>query len=199
MKGLQQFMGTIGTDYNWFDGVVFALLAIGFFWGRLQGMSHQLLGVCQWVATFVLCGKLYLYPGGLLVRWVNFQPGYAYVFSYLMLALGIKIIFVMIQRAVGKKLMASDIFGRMEYPLGVIACQVRLVSMMLVFLALLNAKYVSQEEMENAERNQRETWGVLTMRVLGSFKDRVFQGSLTGRLVKYHCHGQLVVASAPSQ
>ena len=188
----------LNLGFNWFDLFVLVMLIVGIFVGRKRGMSLELLAVLQWlVIVFVsalACGTL----GKMLADLSGLSPVLTYIAAYLLAALAVKVVFVMIKRMAGEKLVASDVFGNFEYYLGMTAGLVRFACIVLFVLALLNAKQVSKAEVDAQLKSQQEWAGSIYFPPFGVIQRAIFEGSLTGRAVKQYLPDQLInVDSAP--
>src|SRR5690606_38857631 len=107
--------------------------------GRKRGMSEELLDVFQWLTIIVLGAMLYEPLGNLISRGGSMGLFYAYLISYILTALVIKLVFSTVKRAVGEKLVHSDAFGSFEYYLGMGAGMLRCFCVLLFCLSLLHA------------------------------------------------------------
>lgn len=179
--------------YNWFDLVVFAFLVVGLFRGRKRGMSEELLAIFQWLSIVVAAAYFYRPFGLFLVSISGMSRLGCYMAAYLLIAVGIKLLFSSIKRAVGEKLVGSDIFGRMEYYLGMAAGVLRYACMLLMFLAFLNAKYISEGELKRVAKVQKDNFGDISFPTFGSLQQDVFKKSLVGSLTKQHLSNHLIV------
>src|SRR5687767_13596795 len=95
---------------SWFDLAVVVLLIVGLLRGRKRGMSEELLVVLQWL--IIVVGGAYLYEpvGRRLSGAANLSLLTGYVIVYVGFAIFVKIIITMVRRAVGEKLVGSDVF-----------------------------------------------------------------------------------------
>src|SRR6266545_5626375 len=183
---------TFDFGINWFDLCVLALLVVGVIVGRKRGMSLEMLSMLQWL-TIVFVGAILCDPfGRLLADLSGIRPVLTYIAAYLLAALVIKILFVLIRRMAGEKLVSGEIFGRTEYYLGMIAGLVRFACITLFVLALLNAKQVSKAELDAQLRSQQDWAGSIYFPPFGSIQRAVFEDSLSGRAVKQYLSAQLI-------
>jgi len=178
--------------YNWFDLVAGAVLIVGFFVGRKRGMSLELLTVLQWLAI-VFLGALACDPlGRMFADFSGLNPTLTYITAYLLTAIGIKILFVLIRRMTGEKLVGNTVFGNMEYYLGMGAGVVRFACILIFALALLNAKHYTKAEIEAKLKYQKDWAGSIYFPPLGEIQQTIFEDSLTGRAVKQFMSAQLI-------
>jgi hypothetical protein len=102
----------------------------------------------------------------------------------------------MIRRMAGEKLVASDVFGNFEYYLGMTAGLIRFACITLFVMALLNAKQVSNVELDAQLKSQQDSLGSIYIPPFGSIQRAVFEGSLIGRAVKQYLSAQLINVDA---
>jgi len=182
----------LNLSFNWFDLFVLVMLVVGVFVGRKRGMSMELLSVLQWLlivfAGAMACGPL----GKMLSDLSGMSPVLTYITAYLFAALVIKIVFVVIRRMAGEKLVAGDVFGNFEYYLGMVAGLVRFACIVLFVMALLNAQQVSKAEIDAQLKAQREWAGSIYFPPFGVIQRGIFEGSFTGRAVKQYLSAQLI-------
>ena len=179
--------------YNWFDLVVFVFLVVGVFRGRKRGMSEELLAIFMWLSIVLASANFYRPAGLFLVSITGMSRLVCYITAYLLIAIVIKLLFSFIKRAVGEKLVGSDIFGRMEYYLGMAAGMLRYACMLLMFMAFLNAKCVSEAELRRVAKLQKDNFGDISFPTFGSLQQDVFKKSLVGSLTKQHLSNHLIV------
>src|SRR2546422_6690284 len=103
---------------SWVDLVIVGLLIIGVLRGRKRGMSEELLDLLKWLLIVVVAAQFYQPVGDLFAGNSMFSRLSWYLAIYVTMILAIKIIFSLIKKRVGEKLVGSDIFGRAEYYLG---------------------------------------------------------------------------------
>jgi uncharacterized membrane protein required for colicin V production len=178
--------------FNWFDLVVVALLVVGIFVGRKRGMSLELLSLLQWLMIVFVAAMVCNPLGSMLADISGISPVLSYITAYLMAAVVIKILFMVIRRMAGEKLVASDVFGNFEYYLGMIAGMVRFACIILFVMALLNARQVGKAELDAQLRSQREWAGSIYFPPYGVIQRSVFSDSITGRAVKQYLSAQLI-------
>ncbi|MBM3837049.1 MAG: CvpA family protein [Verrucomicrobia bacterium] len=192
-------MNLPNVPFNWVDLVVVAALLVGALIGRKKGMSEELLPVFQWLAI-VAVGALYYEPfGKFLAEYTNLSLLPAYLIVYLGILLGHVLFFSWLKRIVGEKLVASDIFGRLEFYLGMAAGAARFGCIVMVAFAMLHARYISPDQLAAEAKMQRENFGSITFPTLGLLQQSVFEKSAVGRAVKKYLNEQLIAATPPNR
>ncbi|MBI3853468.1 MAG: CvpA family protein [Verrucomicrobia bacterium] len=183
---------------NWFDLVVVAVLVVGVLRGRKRGMSQELVDLIQWLA--IICGGAFLYQplGQTFAQFTSSGMLFSYVFVYLLIAVVIKLFFMMIKHSIGGKLVGSDVFGGAEYYLGMPAGMVRFACVLMMALALLNARSFTAEEIAADDKFQNDVYGSKFFPGLNALQNEVFENSLSGSFVKKQLEFLLITPTAPS-
>jgi uncharacterized membrane protein required for colicin V production len=185
-------MTKIDYSFNWFDLCVLAILIVGIVVGRKRGMSVELLSVLQWLVMVVVAALASGPFGKMLAEFSGLGPAFTYITAYLLVAIAIKVVFVMIRRMAGEKLISGEMFGRFEYYLGMIAGMIRFACMIIFFLALMNAKQISKAELAAQLKHQQDWAGSVYFPPFGSIQQAIFEESLSGRTVKHYLADQLI-------
>jgi uncharacterized membrane protein required for colicin V production len=185
-----------GLRLTAFDLVVVTMLGVGVFRGRSRGMSLELLDLLQWLIIVVVGALVYQPVGQYLVSFAHLSVLSSYVLVYLLVIVSVRLFFGWIKRLVGEKLVGSDVFGSWEYYLGMAAGATRFACYLIVGMALLNAKYVSPEEMASDARMQQENFGDISFPTIGRIQQSVFVASASGSLVKKYLGHELIVTGA---
>src|ERR1051325_602728 len=111
--------------FNWFDAVLVGLLIWGLHRGRKHGMSDELIGLLKWLTVVIVCALAYPAVGERISDSAVFGHLSGYLMAYFEIALVIAVVFAYLKKAVGGKLLGSDVFGRTEFYLGMVAGMVR--------------------------------------------------------------------------
>ncbi|HEX7862433.1 MAG TPA: CvpA family protein [Verrucomicrobiae bacterium] len=183
---------------TWFDLVVLALVAYGIIRGRKRGMSEEILDVLQWLLIVVLGALLYTPLGKRIAGFGAFSLFIANLLAYTLVALTIKLVFSMVKRQVGEKLVHSDAFGRFEYYLGMLAGSVRCLCILIFALSFLHAKYISDAERLATAKMQQDNFGSISFPTIGSLQQSIFHESYSGQFIKNNLKGQMVKPIAGS-
>ena len=97
---------------NWFDFVVLIMVLLGANKGRKHGMSEELTVSLQWAAIVFVCAFLYHPLGDMLAQSSPLSHLFCYLVAYITMAIVVKIVFSVIKKGAGGKLVGSSIFGR---------------------------------------------------------------------------------------
>ncbi len=152
--------------------------------GRKQGISNELLRVMKWVTLLLVCAVVYQPLGAEVCRAGVYDRFSAYLMTYLGTALVIFLLFSLIEHRVGPKLVGTDAFGRAEYYLGMGSGLVRYCCVLLVCLAILNARAFTPAEVKAVEKYQMDAYGSPVFPTLYNVQQAVFERSLTGTCIK---------------
>lgn len=183
---------------NWFDVVVLLVLLFGLQRGRKRGMSEEVLTMLRWVGLVVVCGVFYERFGSRIAsRSSVFDHLQGYLIAYVGLALGVAIVFSIIKRILGGKLVGSDAFGRGEYYLGMLAGVIRFACIIIAVLALLNARYYRPEEIKAMDLYQKDVYGSDFFPTLSTVQRQVFQDSFIGPYIKTNLSFLLIRPTIP--
>jgi len=174
---------------NWFDGAVLGMLVIGFFRGRKNGMSKELLPMFKWLALVLVCGLCYQFPAQLLANTAGLSKSASYIWGYLVLALAVFLLFLALKQFFVYKLSGNNFFGGAEYYLGMFAGMVRYVCMLLAVLALLNAPFYSAADIAAHDAYVKRWYGGGMYSgnffpSLQNVQEQVFKKSFTGPYLK---------------
>ncbi|MBI4325290.1 MAG: CvpA family protein [Chloroflexi bacterium] len=181
---------------NWFDLLVVVMVLLGLVRGRKRGISEELLDVFQWLIIVVLGGLVYQPFGKMVAEFTHMSLLYGYVTIYIFTAVMVKLVFTAIKKMVGEKLVHADTFGKMEFTFGMLAGGMRYACMLVVALALLNARYYTKVELAAQKTKQKDALENLSFLTLASLQKTVFADSMIGPEIKKHLHDQLISTEA---
>jgi uncharacterized membrane protein required for colicin V production len=185
----------MNLPFNVFDVVLVAILVVGVLRGRKLGMSEELLNLLKWVAVVFVCAFAYEPVGKLFGS--SFSMLSNYVIAYIGIGLLILVGFAGVKRALGGKMIGSDIFGKGEYYLGMVAGLLRFACVLVAALALLNARYFSPDEVKAMENFQNDVYGSNFFPTLHTVQAMVFERSLSGPFIKKNLELLLIKPTAP--
>ena len=190
-------MSLDNLPFNWFDVLLVIVLIVGLRQGRKHGMSEELIGMLMWIAIAVGCAIVYLPIGDLIAHNSIFSLLSGYLMGYVGIALVITFTFIYLRRALGGKLVGSDIFGKSEFYLGMLAGVVRFSCILIAGVALLNARYYNPAEIQAAQKYQNDVYGSNFFPSLYEIQAQVFEKSLAGPWIKRELGFLLIKPTAP--
>ncbi len=179
-------------NVTWFDAVVVIMLGAGLFIGKKRGMSNELLDVLSWLMMVVVAALYYKPLADLLAKTASLSLYWASIMCYVGIAIVIKIIFSYVKRAVGEKLVGSDLFGRGEFYLGALAGALRFFCMVLMFVAILNAKFVTKAMVTAQNKAQEAEFGSAFFPTMGKIQGDVLFESTCGQFFREKLEAQLI-------
>jgi len=194
-----KFLNMDSMPVNWFDLAVVVLLLVGILRGRKRGMSQEFLDVFKWLSLVIACGFLYQPVGDMIPRNSVFGRLSAYIVAYVGIAFVVLAVFALIKRAMGGKLIGSDKFGNAEYPLGMISGMIRFACMIIVALALLNARSYTSDEVNAEVKFQNDNYGSQFFPTLQTVQAQVFKKSMSGPVIKEYLALVLIKPTAPEK
>jgi uncharacterized membrane protein required for colicin V production len=178
-------MNSLNLPIGIFDLILVGFLTIGVLRGRKQGMSEELLSLMKWLTLVFICAAAYEPLGRIFVSNTTvFSSLSCYLMAYVAAALLVLASFAGLKRALGGKLLGSDIFGSAEYYLGMGSGLVRFGCILVAVLALLNAREYDPAEVRAMENFQNREFGSNYFPTLHTIQAMVFENSLTGPWIK---------------
>jgi uncharacterized membrane protein required for colicin V production len=175
-----------GVPFNYVDLIIVALLVAGIFRGRKRGMSEELLSFLQWIVIIFGGSLIYRAGGHFIKQTAPFSLLVCYVLVYVTFALMVKLFFSQVKHAVGEKLLGSNFFGGSEYYLGMLAGMIRFACVILMVMALVNARLITQQERAEMARFQKKNFEDISFPTFGSIQQSIMDDSFLGNQVKEH-------------
>jgi uncharacterized membrane protein required for colicin V production len=185
-------MDLASLNYNWFDLLAILLVLIGVARGRKRGLSQEVIDMFKWLLIVVIAAYVYEPWGTLLAEKTVFSLLYSFIAVYVATAIAIKLVFGLIKRQIGEKLTSSDVFGQAEYYLGMFGGAVRYLCILVVGLALLNARQYSAQEVAAVTKAQKDNFGDIPIPSISGLQQTVFNESFVGQLAKTYLQGFLI-------
>ncbi len=187
-----------GPDLGLFDVLLIMVFLLGCWRGKARGISEELLVFMQWLSIIAAASFLYgpvgnvLVGGGVPRLWANMG-------GYVLMMIAVSVIFAVISKKVGKKLVDSDFFGDWEYRLGIVAGAIRFLCVWLTLLALLHARHFNESEIIADRKFQEKEVGVVLIPSWGMLNRMAFYNSYTGPYIRQHLSQQLITPVGLSQ
>lgn len=182
---------------NWFDIFVVIMLGVGYAVGKKRGMSQESVTVLKWIALMLLAAIAYEPLGQWLDSMLHLGKLTSYLIAYVFTTLVVAVLFIFINRTIGEKLKGTDTFGKAEFYLAMPAGMLRFACIVVVLMALLNARYYSTAEVKAQEKYDIENYGSSFFPRLYTVQDDVFKHSFVGKQFKDHLEF-LLIKSTPA-
>jgi uncharacterized membrane protein required for colicin V production len=187
--------------FGYFDAIVLAWLLAGFLRGRKRGMTQEILPMFQWVGI-VLLGGYFNQPIGAFLRQNfpgSFDEQWSCILGYGIIALGTVLFFGLLKHWLGDKLTGSDLFGRCEYYLGILAGVARFGCMLLVLLAIMHSRIVTRAELDAIDAQMHKNFDDIhpPRYDYGCVEQAIFTQSFVGRAVQENLPDILIPTVAP--
>ncbi|HEY1170911.1 MAG TPA: CvpA family protein [Verrucomicrobiae bacterium] len=177
---------------TWFDALVIIMVGTGLFVGKKRGMSNELLDLMCWLMMVVVSALYYEPSGKLLSNATSMSLYWSNIICYLFIALVIKFAFSYIKRAVGEKLVGSDIFGRGEFYLGALAGGLRFFCMVIMLVAIMNAKFITKAMVQAQIKAQEAEYGSSFFPTYAKIQSDVLFDSTSGQFFRERLEEQLI-------
>lgn len=177
---------------NWFDVVLLVVLATGLARGRKRGLSEELITMLQWVATVAVCTFTYKPVAEFLGPMTGFSVLFCRISGYILMMGVVWLVFIVLKRTVGGKLIGSDAFGKGEYYLGMPAGMIRFACILLTILAVVNARYYTPAEIELNEKTTKDVYGSNFFPGLYEMQQDIFFKSFSGSFLKKNASDLLI-------
>ena len=191
------------APFSYIDAIVLVWLVIGIFRGRKMGMTQEIIPTARWLCIVIVGGMFYKPLS--LVLFENtagaFNLLWARITAYLLIAFASAIVFVLIKKALGDRLTGSDLFGRWEYYLGMLAGLIRFACMLLAILAVMHARIVTQKELDDINAQMKKNLDDIhpPRYVYGSIEQAIFVQSFSGKVVTDNLSDILIETVTPTE
>jgi uncharacterized membrane protein required for colicin V production len=187
-------------SFGWFDVVLLAMIALGVFRGRKNGMTKEVLPMFQWVALVLVCGLCYEMVGQFYINlFQKMEITEAYLLGYLSLAFLVFLLFIVLKKMLVPRLTGSNFFGSMEYYLGTTSGVIRFACMTFFALALLHAPFYTAADIAATKAYNARWYGGGLKGYSGNYfpsvqsvQEAVFKNSFTGALVQNYLDVMLI-------
>jgi hypothetical protein len=120
----------------------------------------------------------------LVHQYTQFGTLWSNITAYLLIAVGIHLIYMWFKQMLATKLVEKDPFGRSEFYLGMMAGVVRFGCILLVALSLMNSYVETAAELAQTEKFQKDNFSDIRFPTYGEFQQDVLFKSFTGNLVE---------------
>lgn len=169
----------VGLELGLFDVLLVLTVILGFWRGKVRGISEELLDMLQWVVLVVAAGFLYSYVGDLLGK-IGLPLLAANIAGYVLIAAVVFTVFSFIRESVGTKLVDSDFAGSWEYRLGGVAGVVRYFCIYVAVLSLLNSRHFDEAAVAAERKYQEKEIGIVLVPTWGMAQRMALYDNLAG-------------------
>ncbi len=177
--------------FRWFDLVAVALIFVGLFHGRKNGMSQELFNTMKWLFMLALAPLAYLPLAKLLQKVIHIKAIYIHVGAFVFVAVAVHLLMITMRKKIKDKMSDSDVFGSAEYPLGMLAGAFQYSCLLVMIVACLNAKYIDEDALKRQDQIQRDAMGEKFIPTPGNLhKDAMT--SIAGTTIKKYLKFQLI-------
>jgi uncharacterized membrane protein required for colicin V production len=187
------------VPFGWFDVALVAVLVFGFYRGRKNGMTKEILPMFQWLATVLVCGLFYEVVGQLIINLSGWSKLACYLVGYFSLMFAVYLVFLFLKKIFMPRLTGSNFFGGSEYYLGMVSGVIRYACILFVALALLNAPYYTAFDIKQSKDYAARWYGGGLEGYSGNFfptvqsvQESVFKKSFCGKLIKDYAGVMLI-------
>jgi uncharacterized membrane protein required for colicin V production len=187
------------VPFGWFDVALVAVLVFGFYRGRKNGMTKEILPMFHWLATVLVCGLGYEMVGQWLITLSGLGRTACYLIGYFSLMFLVYLVFLFLKKIFMPRLTGSNFFGSSEYYLGMAAGVLRYACILFVALAVLNAPYYTAADIiRNKAYAARwfggglEGYGGDYFPTVQSVQEGVFKNSFCGKFIKDYADVMLI-------
>ena len=181
-----------------FDIIVAVVALVGLLRGRKRGMSGEIFDLFMWLGIAFGSAFACRAAGAELARLANLSLLWGHVLAYLAAGLIVFSIFAIIKNALRERLGGSDFFKGLEYPLGMLSGIIRFCCILLVLVALINARLYTEQERAESAKQQKENFGSISFPTLGEVQNGIFQDSYAGKFIDKNLQMLLIPRLAPA-
>lgn len=163
-----------------FDLVAALFLLAGLMHGRKRGMSEEVLDLVKWVLAVFIGAKFYAPASTFIANVTHIQRLFSNIAAYSLIILVVVIVVGIIKSATGEKLLGKDIFGSLEYYLGMVSGLIRGACILVVCLNFLSSRSISDAELAVQIKQDKEVYGDTFFPRWGKVQRMVFNESKAG-------------------
>lgn len=179
---------------HWFDFVVIVAVIAGFKIGQRKETLPQLLAVVHWALTLLLCTLLYKAPALWLAKKLSMQPDVMALIIFPVEFAVVYFLLMILRRRFSLIMEKAEPFGRWERHLTKLAGALLFLVYLLVIMAWISGRYVTEKDIRDHEAFCKENFGGITYPVLCTVNDDIFNKSFTGKFSRRHLDSMLMTA-----
>jgi len=183
---------------NWFDAVFVFTIGFGCREGRKNGLSGEHIPLFKWMLIGLAGGVM----GDLIGSFLQMALSLSNYWSRMIgAALWIGIgwgLFAFLKSKGINQLKDSDWFGKVEYPIGVVAGALRMLCILFTVMSLLNGRIYTTAQIQAQREAQIQELGSAIFPTVGMINGAVFKSSYFGpRLTRWFGWAFITASPAP--
>jgi hypothetical protein len=168
-----------GIPLNWFDAIILGALGYGYHLGKTNGASEEHMPAMKWLLIVTISGFGAPPLGGLFSS-IGLGKYWGQMMAYLFLAFLVFLFFKFLDSRGKSTLRDSEWFGRGEYPLGILLCMLKHMSIVVFVMALVNSKSVTAATVAASRENQIKEFGSAIFPTFPVINHGMFVNSFAG-------------------
>lgn len=169
---------------NMFDAVLVGLVGFGIWRGKQEGFSGEHMGLLQWMLITLAGGIMAGALGSLFESLFSASRYWGQILGFIMWAAMVVGGFSFLASKGKVELGDGDTFGRLEYPLGILAGAIKNFCILLAVISLLNGRHYSAEQIAASRAAQVKEFGSALIPTPALLSQSVFQASFFGPHIK---------------
>lgn len=165
---------------NMFDAVLVGLVGYGIWRGKEEGMSGEHMGFLQWTLIVLPGGLMAGLLGSLFKGLLGASPYWGQILGFVVWAAMVVGGFSFLASKGKVELADGDTFGRLEYPLGILAGATKNFCILLAVISLLNGRHYTPAQVAASRAAQMKEFGIALIPTPTLLNHSVFQTSFFG-------------------
>ncbi len=179
---------------HWFDLLVVVTLIVGFKIGQRKETLQQLISICHWALTLVICLFLYKLPAIWLAKTLSMQPDFL---ALIIFPIEFAIVYFLLnskRRRIAKSVVEKEPFGHWEHHTTKVAGALRFFTFLFVLMAWISGKSVTEKDISDYKAFCENNFAGIMFPVPATIHHDIFNGSFTGKVAKEYLNGLLMTA-----
>jgi len=181
---LPALLGAAGFSPNLFDALLLGLLGYGGYKGKQDGASGTWLSFIQWLCIALPGGLMGGLFGAGLRALFGAGPFWSQIIGYSLWILLVCCVFGYLYSKGKDEAIDGDKFGRLEYPLGVLAGVLKGLFILLTVMSFLNGRVYTSQVIEASRANQIKEFGTTLFPTVPMLHHMAFNTSFSGPRLK---------------
>lgn len=191
-------LAAVHLSFNWFDAVFLITIGFGCYDGKKNGISGEHIPLFKWLLIGLAGGVMGDLFGSLLQMTLSLSSYWSRMIgAVLWIGTGWGVFAFLNSKGINQ-LKDSDWFGKVEYPLGVVAGALRLFCILLTVMSLLHGRIYTTAQIQAQREEQIQELGSAIFPTVGMINGAVFKSSYIGpRLTRWMGWAFITASPAP--